>query len=164
MPLRQKAEWTYEFNGKLQNGVEKMTVVGETSVAGGYGFLVQGPLGTSRLAWAGSKLVAAELAGVRYSPPIPLLDSSGTETLPDWKGEVRAYGMVWNGSRTATQRKTTFTLSGRKYAAIQVDHILKYGDRTIETTITFADSIGIAELNERTNGEFLSSIQYLAGP
>ena len=162
MPLRNGAEWTYEVNGRLRNSVEEVRVTGHTSVDGQPGFVLSGALGSSRLAWKGTKLVASELSGIGYSPAITIVDFSGNN--PNWSGEIRAYGVTTKASDSIVQKNTTFALSGRKYSAVECSHTLKFGTNTIETKITFVQGLGIVALDEHRDGHFLGSIRYLAGP
>ena len=164
MPLHEGALWTYEVNGRLRNSVEEVKVIGRTSVDGAPGFAMTGALGTSRLAWKGTKLIASELAGIPYVPAVVLGDFSGASTLPDWQGEIRAYGVTYKATNQAVQEPTTFTLSGRKYPALACQHKLKFGSKSIETKITFVQGLGIVSIEEHRDGQFLGSIHYLAGP
>ncbi len=164
MPIRETSEWTYVVNGKLVTGVEKVRVTGRTSVNGVRGFKLVGPMGPSRIAWRGSELIAAELSGVLYDPPVTILDVSGAPDLAKWSGRIRYYGADLPGTVVGTQKETTFTLSGRKYRAIETTMNLTAGGKKIETVATYADTLGLAKLTEHAGGEFLSSMEYLAGP
>lgn len=164
LPLHDGAEWTYEVNGRLRNSVEELRVTGTTSVDGVPGFIASGAMGSSRLAWKGSKVVATELGGIAYTPAIVLADFAVKQSLPEWRGEVRAYGVTHKATLATTQSEETFTLSGRKYPAIGALHRLKFGNATMETKLLFVQGLGIVSLEEHRDGQFLGSIHYLAGP
>lgn len=141
-----------------------MRVTGRTSVEGVPGFVITGALGSSRMAWKGSTLIASELAGISYSPAIVLADFNSPQAAREWRGQVRAYGLTHQATDALTHTEETFALSGRKLPAIAAQHRLKFGNVTIATKITFVQGLGIASLDEHRDGQFLGSIQYLAGP
>lgn len=164
MPLSKDAEWDYTYSAKMLTGVESVRVINESSIDGHPAYNLSGPMGRSRIAWIGDKLVAAELSGTRFFPPITLLAPGRKGELPTWQGSISSGGTSSPASAQISQESSTFSLGGRKYSATVVVHRITYGSSNLEVSTTYADGLGIAQQVSRRNGQFVSSLEYLKGP
>lgn len=99
-PLEPEAKWTYEITDGLQRRVCELMVTGPAPVGEVTGFELGGTAGPARLAWKGDRLYAAEMAGLRFTPPLPLVVTEEAT----WQGRVRWAGQTYQG-KADVQRK-----------------------------------------------------------
>jgi hypothetical protein len=76
LPLTEGREWSYSVNSGFQNDVVTLKVGPKINVGEYNGVSLIGPVGESRVAWAGSKLIASQFANARFNPPLPILDEA----------------------------------------------------------------------------------------
>lgn len=164
MPMSKGAEWSYGFRGVFQTGVYRVSALEPTSVAESAGWTLSGPMGRSRLAWRGTKLMAAELAGTQFHPPISLLDASAPKGSRRWEGAVVVNGKSTPAQARIDQTESSTTLNGRKFSGIQVRIALDLDGRTYESTTIYSRGVGIVVHEQRDNGRFVLSQEYLSGP
>jgi hypothetical protein len=142
--------------------VDSVKVTRPVSVADVEGFELNGPLGVSRLAWRGNALVAESSAGLRFSPPIPLLAPDGKEAT--WHGRVTWLGAEKPASATVRQSKRTLTLASRPIETTQSDLTLSLPSRKIELITCFEPGVGIVQQEQRSGGKLEVEIEMVSGP
>lgn len=166
MPLAQGSRWDFAVRSGFLIAVEPVMVVGRSSVGTVEGARLNGPMGPSRLAWLGNDLLASELAGTRFSPPVTLLKVGAKDATWEWRGKVQSAG-VWVPATVAfTQQSGTFTIpkSENSLTSLTVVAKLSAAGMTRETQLTFARDLGVVRQETREDGKFVASIEYLSGP
>lgn len=163
-PLEVGNRWSYAVRSGFLSRVEDIEVVRSLSVAGTTGFEVRGPTGVSRLAWTGSTLVAESLPGMRYSPPLPLLDPSRPKAPRVWKGLMTSPTAVLEAEARIVPQAATLTLGGRRYETLHVVATIRSEGRSMELQTWYAPGIGVLRQEQRSNDNLVRSLEYLAGP
>lgn len=162
LPLELGRTWTYQVRGKFSRFVEPVTVSRRMSVAGGVGYEVSGPLGRSRLAWKGNRLVADRLNDSRFEPPLPLL-IPGYDGTEKWHGRMSFMGKVSPAATTLVQKAEEVKIGTRKYTTVAATLTLRCDGRRIELTSWYSPGIGIIRQTQWTNGLEDFSIELLSG-
>lgn len=161
-PLQLGNKWTYEVT--IDNDVEiiDLTVAEEAPVGDHQGYLLQSEMGDSRLAWDGDTLLAAELAGTRYSPPIPLYAPDGT----DWSGVVQAESKQVAGKATVSRSEEELVVGGRSFQTVKCVLTLDSGEDHIQLTTWFYAGMGILRQEQRSGPalERDRNIVFVSGP
>jgi hypothetical protein len=122
-------------------------------------------MGNSRLAWVGSRLIAEELGGVRYSPPIPIYDPLATEKKPlNWNGLVIVAGKSSEGQASLTMKPDSYKVAGRDYSVKLARVELKTTGKVVENLMWFAPGIGIVRQEQRVEGTLDRALDFLSGP
>jgi len=127
-PLEVGHRWSYAVRGGFLIRVEDVQVVRSMSVAGTSGYEIRGPTGVSRrgptgvsrLAWKGNVLVAESLPGMRFSPPLPMLDPSHPTQAMLWKGLMTSPTAVLDAEARIVPKAEKLTLGGRRYETLHV--------------------------------------------
>lgn len=163
-PLEVGNTWSYSVRGGFVTRVVDLKVLSIESVAGVRGFKLDGPMGSSRIAWNQGILVAEELAGSRFSPPVQLLDSNQPAQHLLWNGLVSAMGRTSNAIAVVTQSNESFEIAGRKYPAVVSTVELQTAGRSMELKTWYVDGIGPVRQEQRNNGTLYPSAIYLSGP
>lgn len=123
-PLEAGASWTYEVTDGLQRNVSELRV-GEAAPVGPYqGFSLEGTAGPARLAWQGDRLYAAEMSGIRFDPPLPLIAPNETE----WTGRAIWAGRSSPASANLTRSNIEDVHLGQKRRITLVKHELALKD------------------------------------
>jgi hypothetical protein len=165
MPMDKDSHWTYTVQLGFRRTVADVKTAGHVPVGTQEGWRLQGDQGSASLAWKGSTLIATELAGAQYDPPLPLLDvnlrKGGTI---NWKGTVVAGGKTQDGEATITQEKDKRRVSGTEFSCLLVRHELKTGGRTLELLTWFTPNRGILRQEQRLDGQLTHSLEWLSGP
>lgn len=122
--------------------VEREAPVGAQS-----GFQLSSPVGTSLLAWDGNRLVASQLAGTRYEPPIPIL----VEGEATWKGTVAAGGKSAPGTAVVVGKagKSRHPVFGVRTLEVVATIRSEGQARVVETT--YAHRVGLVTQSHRTD-------------
>ncbi|HRF58407.1 MAG TPA: hypothetical protein PLH94_00670 [Fimbriimonadaceae bacterium] len=163
-PLEVGHRWSYAVRGGFLSRVEDVQVVRSMSVAGTSGYEIRGPTGVSRLAWKGNVLVAESLPGMRFSPPLPMLDPSHPTQAMLWKGLMTSPTAVLDAEARIVPKAEKLTLGGRRYETLHVAATIRAEGRGIEIQTWFAPGIGILRQEQRSNDNLVRSLEYLAGP
>lgn len=163
-PLEKGAEWTYQYRFNFPRGVESVKVSEEIAVGGVQGYKLTGPMGTSRLAWKGNRLIAEELAGTRFTPPLPLLVPGAKDKVAEWTGTMQLKGAPIPATAVLRQTATSYTVSERKYPAIKCSLSLGSKDVQVETVSIYAEGLGLVSQEENRNSLFYGSLEFLSGP
>ena len=146
MPLEKGNTWTYDVRVDATPTVVNLTVKEEAPVGSVSGWLLESEMGESRMAWDGDTLLAAELAGTTYWPPIPIFATSGTE----WKGVVATATTKVSGSAKVAKSSEELTVGGRVFKTVKcVLDLDASGDRIQLTTWFFPDR-GIMRQEQRS--------------
>ena len=161
-PLKVGTKWTYEVT--IDNVVEVIDItVAERAPVGEYdGFLLTSAMGDSRLAWNGDVLLAAELAGTRYSPPIPIFAEANT----GWSGVVQTEGVQVAGTATLSVESDTIENAGRDFETVVCVLNLESGDEALQLRTWYYPGLGILRQEQRS-GRTLErdrKIDFVSGP
>lgn len=159
-PVTSSSVWKYTVQGEFDTFPDTVKTVGRVPVGQVEGFELVGGMGVSRLAWQGDTLLASELAGQRFHPPIPLL----APTALDWTGTWESGGKAKPANAKFSWKPTETTVSGRKTKALE--SVLKFvaNGRTTVLTTWFVEGIGIYRQEQRTDDRRDRRLDYLSGP
>ncbi len=164
MPLEKGATWNYSVRAGFVAAVHPVKAARRIAVGEAPGWELQSPMGNSRLAWSGRRLIADQLAGVRYSPPLPLFDPSSRKKDTKWGGFVFVGGKPVEATATISLRQDRFRVGGRDYNTELSEIKLKVGTRSIENLTWFVEGIGIVKQEQRTGPILDRALDYLSGP
>lgn len=170
MPLEPGSEWTYTVQLHFKSVIARLKVKEQAPVGSGMGWRLAGDLGESRMAWRAGKLIAAELGGTKFDPPITLLDPTAKEApQADWKGVIRHAGKQIPAAGTLSQTVLTdeadkLQIGSRKFSSIRSRLEVKAEGANLELTTWFAPGVGIIRQEQRINGDLVPSLEYLSGP
>lgn len=164
MPLAVGRVWTFDVHGRRLGQVASMRVVRRLAVDGVEGYELAGPLGVSRLAWNGQRLVADCLCGTRYDPPIPLLDARLPSTPVAWRGAVQSPAASMPGQASLTHFAKDTMFGSRKTAAVETVLELQTGRRRMELDSWFVDGAGLVKQEERTDDVETVRLTMTGGP
>lgn len=148
-PLKKGWSATYEVTGAFFPQVEEIEVLRSSTVAGVPGWVLGGALGESRVAWKDGVLVAEQLAGTWYAPPLPILRSaSGDE---EWRGVAVTLGQAKAISGTFVQREEKVEFADRKTQSTHVVLDLSEPGAKIEIQIWYVKGLGPIRWEHRRN-------------
>jgi hypothetical protein len=119
-------------------------------------------MGTSVLSWSGSKLLAKDLPGTRFLPPVPILNTNLESDT--WGGTIRSVLGDQMGTASLTHKEEDFKLSGSKSKSIKSMLKLEFGGKSRELTTWFISGVGVVRQEERVQGELIRTIEYVSGP
>lgn len=159
--------WNYSVRWGTQNTlVTTIKVTRKITVGGEEGFELRGPNGVSRLAERDGLLVAGELNGTRFDPPLPLLRITNPVTGEDpvtvktWEGQMiflkssqtcrakldqHQFKDLWQSKKVKTQVATLTLTTAR--------------NRVIEIRTEYLAGTGILNQEQRTDGNFNFAIE-----
>ena len=163
MPLKVGSQSTYLVSAGFEKMVDPIRVTRAIPVAGTTGFELTGTFGTSRLAWKGGELVAAQTSNAFFSPPIPLLTSDGKER--KWSGRVESMGTRSQATATLTQKdKETISIGTKQYTTRATELTINLPRGTIVINSWFDPKVGVVQQEQRTNGKFVLRLELLRAP
>jgi hypothetical protein len=160
MPLREGTVWTYAVERDFDSSVAEWKVVGRAAVGSESGYEIRSPLGSSRLAWQGDRLVASQLAGTRYDPPMPLLAPDGTP----WSGTVHGTGRAGRARASVARETATEETDGRKRSVTVSTVTIKADGWEAQVTTWFVAGVGAVRQEQRTDGRLDVRAELIAGP
>lgn len=164
-PLSEGATWTYLARSEFQSSVVTQSVERETPVGEVNGWVLSGEMGTSHLAWSGTRLLASRLGDSTFDPPIPILVWPKDSAPTDWTGEVETPAeKVAAHSKLTVALDKDYTLEGRKVEAIKSTLVLESAHGTHEILTWYGKGLGILRQEQRKAGRLQISIEYLSGP
>lgn len=146
MPLDEGNKWTYESRIDSVFGVTDLEVTSRAPVGRNSGWKLEGDMGTSRLAWVGDSLLAAELAGTTYSPPIPIF--ARDKSL--WNGTVSTTKSLSAATARLARSTEKIKVGGREFSTIKCVLDLKVQDDHIQLTTWFFPGMGIIRQEQRS--------------
>ena len=162
MPLAKGNHWVYLVTIDPESTYQDLRVVREASVGSTRGWLLESEMGDCRLGWQGGILLAAELGGTAYSPPVPLFAEDGAK----WQG-VLATATV-STAATATMRRTNESLdvAGRKYRTVKCVLDLQSSQGPLQLTTWFFPGMGILRQEQRSGPALVRDrrIDFVSGP
>jgi hypothetical protein len=164
MPLKVGTKWSYSVSTARRQSTPNIVVDRALAVGNGPGFELSGPLGLTRMAWNGRLLVASQLAGTGFKPPIPMLDPSLPEKPVVWNGEIRGPLSSAPAQATLTHEMSTTLLAGVRQPAIKTTLSLKLSGHHLDLLTWWVRGIGIAEQTQRTDGVQDVELSWLSGP
>jgi hypothetical protein len=164
MPLKVGETWIYRVHGRELDQVVPFKVTRRISVAGTNGYEIASDLGISRLAWVGTKLVADELAGTKYDPPLPLLDSQSAPADAQWEGTVTTPAGILRGTATQSQHVDKRPASGRTGVATVSTIELKTGHNVLTLVSSYVPEVGMIQQEEHNGLLSSTSLTMTSGP
>ena len=156
MPLNEHSQWEYIVRLDTDEVPVTWKVAGRAPVGAIEGWEIASDMGTSRLGWKGDDLLASELAGTVYSPPVPLL-ADGPRS---WKGVVTTAGQKTAGSATLVRSAESLDVGGKSYESIKTVLTLDCGGETVQLTTWFFSGLGILRQEQR-RGPALTRDRYI---
>lgn len=164
MPLEKGGVWTYQAEPGLQSETVDIRVQNQVPVQDVLGYRLVSSWGNSRLAWKGDTLLASELGGTRYDPPIPLIQTLPKAGKGEWKGQIIVGDKTVPATATLEIKSTKTRLGSREMDATQSTLTLKVGEDTHEVLTWFVPNYGIARQEQRKNNLLTNRLTYLTGP
>ncbi len=165
MPMKVGDSRAYIVRFPFFGSVEPIEVVRRTSVAGAAGFELRGPMGMSRLAWVGDRLLADNLTHSRFAPAIPLLALGALDRPVAWNGVIRLLNTNLEAKAVLDQDEATEEVLGRPIPGIK--SVLRIEiprlERVVSVESTFLYGIGLVRQVQRTNDSQDIEIRLLAG-
>lgn len=164
MPLQKTNSWTYQIEPGLQSEVVDVKVTDRIPVGQELGYRLASSWGTTDLSWSGDSLIAAQLGGTRYDPPIVLLANLAPTQRREWKGNIIVAGARKPATGYLVTSVTKALVGTRELTATQSKLIVKTADTEHETLTWFVEGFGIARQEYRRNGLLVNRLTYLSGP
>jgi hypothetical protein len=133
---------------------EELSVDRSISVAGQPGWLINSPMGQSRVAWKGDELVGEALAYSRFAPAVPLAVSGRYEAERKWAGTIYVLNSPFPAKATLAQVRASEDVMGQKMdgvKAILTIDIPKL-QRQVVLENTLIRGVGLVRQLQRTNG------------
>jgi hypothetical protein len=155
MPLRKGKSWRYIMYQAAEVVEAKCT--SETLVGESMGWRIEGPAGSSIMAWDGCILRASKLGSMTFEPPIGILQ--GGKTQANWRYEGKARAKLKPGKVVVTLHQEPVDLNGEN--ALKVTLKAELDGNKIELVTTFRRGVGIADQQQRNDGRVVSSIKLL---
>lgn len=166
MPLEIGREWTYAVSAGFQKFVEPVRVVARVPVSKTEGYKLEGPLGTSHLAYEDGKLIASKFANSSFEPPLPLLDTrlknESKSKSWSWTGSLRSFGYDRPASATISQSRAKVDIAGESIDAIRTDILIRSKSAQIEIRTWFRPGYGIVQQEQRTNRNLIVALQLIS--
>lgn len=145
MPLGPNDEWEYEVHIDFVASTEMLRVARPAPVGSIEGWLLESGMGDSRMAWDGDVLLAAELAGTVYAPPIPLL-ATGDKA---WRGVVMTTSSRTAGTARLQRSDEKLHVGIRDYDCAKTVLTLESSGETVQLTTWFFPGLGILRQEQR---------------
>lgn len=164
MPLEIGSVWTYQCNSGMISRVEEFKITHSVPVGQTTGVALVSQLGTTSLAWHNRRLVAGELAGSEFFPPIPLLASISPSESVSWKGKVRTAGVISSADATLKTVRAEDKVGTQTLSVTQSILLLKENGKEHELLTWFAPDLGIVRQEHRINGSLVNRLRYVSGP
>lgn len=113
------------------------------------------------MAWDGSRLVAAELSGTNYRPPLPLVDPISDSKPVEWSGSVDSGFGAKSMTATLVNKKAKETVGNRTIDVTLAEVKFSNGD---EALLWLAPGIGVVRQEQRRGERLVAKLVYLSGP
>lgn len=163
-PLKKGAEWTYQVRSGFVSRIETVRATKQVPVGGSLGWLLESPACDSSVAWIGDQLLAAELAGTRFVPPVPILSFSDRPSSGEWQGLATVAGRTYGGTAKLLQAKAKFPLGSKVVTGIHATLRLDVPTGPIEVWSWYVDGIGLVRQEQRDRSGLARSLEYVKGP
>lgn len=159
-PLKSGAKWSYEVKTDFDSRVDDMTVARRVSVGPAKGYELDSPTGPSRLAWDRSTLLASQISGQTFEPPLPLI-VPGSQS---WRGTIETAGRRTPAKAQVKCQVVKLTFAGRQVDGLQSDVRIQSAGQPIQLTSWFVQGTGLVRQEQRTGDRRDRRIEYLSGP
>lgn len=148
-PLEKGREWTYGVRSGLAKNVVDVKVTDEAPVGSVRGFRLEGPLGVSRVAWLGDRLIADCLPNTRFAPSLTLLAPNEKKPI-SWQGLVETMGKTEAAKAVLTHSREKQKIGSQPYDTVVATLRVKVGQRRMELKTWYAPGIGPILQEQRT--------------
>lgn len=148
-PLEEGRVWTYSVRSGLAKNVVDVKVTARVPVGSARGYRLEGPLGVSRVAWDGDRLISDCLPNTRIAPPLPLLAPKEKKPI-SWQGFVETMGKTVAAKATLTHSHEKKKIGSQPYDTVVATLEMKVGDRRMELKTWYAPEIGPILQEQRT--------------
>lgn len=148
-PLEKDRSWTYNVISGLANYVVDVRVTGQVPVGSAQGYRLEGPLGVSRVAWEGDRLITDCMPNTRLSPPLTILAPKAKKPV-QWQGFVETMGQSTSAKARLTQEQAKLKIGTQTYDTILAIVNIKAGSKNIELKTWYAPEIGPVLQEQRT--------------
>jgi hypothetical protein len=174
MPLHEGAVWTYAFEGVggLKRTFE-MRTARPAPVSSFSGWEIDSDFGVSKMAWSSESLLASELSGARFEPPIILLKPGlGDGDEVTWSGTMRVGGVDKEATAVLSQKSEKIEVENESYQTLRAELLISTKETDLSLLTWYAKGIGIVRQQQRSveKGETtnaappLPEIELLSGP
>lgn len=159
MPMKLGKTWTYTVRPGFGTLVEPVKAIRQVPVGDGLGYELAGPLGVSRMAWQGTRLITDMAGNARFVPPIPLL-GAGDKSL-DWRGWLETNGKKLPAKASLTEASAKLSLAGRDFSGTRSTLKVKTPAGELVLDTWFAPGVGVVQQEQRTNDKLDLQLQLL---
>lgn len=163
-PLKVGSTWSYTTWNGFSSSTQEVKVARKLPVAATEGVELQGPMGTSRLAWRGNTLYAEALPNTRLYKPLPILVANDPKAAESWKGTVETATAVTAAQAMLRQQNESIEIGTRRYDSTKATVSMKIGNDDLELETWYAKGIGPVRQEQRTNGKLDYKVELLSGP
>lgn len=172
LPLSEGAKWTYAVTTTFRTPVTDLKVGPKTTVGNTSGRVLSSPLGESRLAWDGPKLIVSQLANCRFNPPITLFRedkipekkkqrSQEFVDVDEWKGRLESFDVSRPATGALSMRQSKLTIRKKEVSTVETKVLIKTEKGEMEIRTWFERGVGIVKQEQRTNRNLLVSMELL---
>ena len=161
VPFAVGDHWDYRFRTGLERETGRIEVAREVPVAGGVGWELRGPMGVSRLGYAGDRLVADQLGGAFLTPPLPIGLPLKSRAL--WRGWVVSPKGRQPAKATIEADESKPEIMGRKRVLNRTVVTLRVDGRKIELATYYAPGDGIIRQDQRTDERLDLALERIGG-
>lgn len=163
MPLEQGRTWTYYVQTPAINRVESLRCERAVRVGLARGWSITSEAGSSKLAWSGSNLIASELLGTTFDPPLKLLDASSTHAKWKYSGLCQ-WGMATAKiSVSAWQAPDNLRAGGQDRSSILVTHQFSLDGKHHELKTWYQMGTGVIRQEHRINRRRVVALEWIGG-
>lgn len=164
MPLKVGQTWTYEIKPGFQSDAIEVKVSRALSVGPCQGYELTSGYGSTRLGWDGDTLLASQLGGTVYDPPVPLLSPLGPEETKTWRGNVVLAGKTREGIARLSRKDVKTKVGTFDRDAVESILNLEVDGQKHEILTWFVKNLGIVRQEQRRDGILVNRVSYLSGP
>jgi hypothetical protein len=162
-PLEVGRAWKYSVVDEYGPRMADVRVASRARVGDRMGFEIVGDDGPSRLAWEGSTLLASEMLGTAFHPPLPILRGGAEHARWSWQGTIRNAGRLSSAVVRASQEPSSAEDLGREVGTIRVTLTVETatGSFTVETH--YRTGVGILRQEVRRGSDQTLLLTLAAG-
>lgn len=163
MPLEEGRSWTYYVQTPAINRVETLRCEEPVRVGATRGWKITSDAGVSKLAWSGSDLLASELLGTSYDPPLRLLDASSQTARWEYSGTCQ-WGMTTAKiTMTARQAPDKLRAGGQDRSSILVTHEFTFDGKKHELKTWYQLGLGVIRQEHRIDRRRVVALEWIGG-
>lgn len=168
-PLEKNRSWTYSVNTGFSDYVVDVRVTGQVPVGNAMGYRMEGPLGVSRVAWNGDRLVTDCMPNTRIAPPLTILapkaaveiaaskdqDKAKEEAKRNskaiyWQGFIETMGDTQPAKAKLTQEFAKLKIGTQTYDTILAILTIRSNGKVIELKTWYSPEIGPIQQAQHT--------------